>query len=148
MKLILLADVKPLGKSGDVVDVAEGYARNYLLPRKLATDADRGALAARDEQTKSRQKRDAETLAQAQALAERLAATPLAIEAKTGGNGKLFGAITNADVAGAISRALDVTIDKHKIELKEAIKAVGTYPIEIKLHRNVMAKATLNVVAR
>jgi large subunit ribosomal protein L9 len=127
--------------------VAEGYARNFLLPRKLAMEADRGALAARDEQSKAREKRDAQTLTEAQALAQRLQETPLTIQAKAGGKGKLFGAITNADVAGAISRALDITVDKHKIDLKEAIKSLGSYPIEIKLHRNVVAKATVNVVA-
>jgi large subunit ribosomal protein L9 len=147
MKLILLTDVKPLGKRGDLVDVAEGYGRNFLLPRKLAAEADRGALAAREEQTKARHKRDAQTLAEAQSLAQRLQETPFSIAVKAGGNGKLFGAITNADVAGAISRALDVTVDKHKIGLKEAIKSLGTYPIEIKLHRDVVAKATVNVVA-
>jgi large subunit ribosomal protein L9 len=147
VKLILLSDVKTLGKKGDVVDVAEGYARNFLLPRKLATEADRGALAQLGSQKKAQERRDAQTLADAQALADRLTAAKLAVKAKAGGNGKLFGAVTNADVASAIQDALSVAIDKHKIEIKSQIKALGSYPIEIKLHKNVVAKTTVDVVS-
>jgi len=147
VKLILLADVKPLGKSGEVVEVAEGYARNFLLPRKLATEADKGALARLGSQRKAVQKRDAQTLADAKALAARLETAKLAVKAKAGGNGKLFGAVTNADVASAIAQSLAIAIDKHKIELKSAIKAVGSYPVEIKLHKSVVAKTTVDVVA-
>ena len=74
-------------------------------------------------------------------------AAKLAVKAKAGGNGKLFGAVTNADVASAIAQSLAITIDKHKIELKSAIKALGSYPVEIKLHKNVVAKTTVDVVA-
>jgi large subunit ribosomal protein L9 len=147
VKLILLADVNPLGKKGEVVEVAEGYARNFLLPRKLATEADKGALARLGSQKMAQQKRDAQVLADAKALAARLEAATVAIKAKAGGNGRLFGAVTNADVAGAIHDALEIAIDKHKIELKSAIKAVGSYPVEIKLHKNVVAKATVDVVS-
>jgi large subunit ribosomal protein L9 len=147
VKLILIADVASLGKKGDVVDVAEGYARNFLLPRKLAMEADRGALAQLGSQKKAQERRDAQTLADAQALAERLKAAKLAVKAKAGGNGKLFGAVTNADVATAIAESLAVTIDKHKIELKSQIKALGSYPVEIKLHKNVVAKTTVDVVS-
>ncbi|HEY1656390.1 MAG TPA: 50S ribosomal protein L9 [Candidatus Tumulicola sp.] len=147
MKLILLADVKPLGKKGEVVEVAEGYARNFLLPRKLATEADKGALARLGSQQKAQQKRDAQVLADAKALAERLESAKVAVRAKAGGNGKLFGAVTNADVASAIAEALAIAIDKHKIELKTSIKALGSYPVEIKLHKNVVAKTTVDVVS-
>ncbi|MGA8535602.1 MAG: 50S ribosomal protein L9 [Candidatus Tumulicola sp.] len=147
MKLILLTEVKSLGKQGEVVDVAEGYARNFLLPRKLATEADKGALAQLGSQQKAQQKRDAQILADAKALAQRLESAKVAVKAKAGGNGKLFGAVTNADVASAIAEALAVAIDKHKIELKSTIKALGSYPVEIKLHKNVVAKATVDVVA-
>lgn len=147
MKLILLADVTSLGKSGEVVEVAEGYARNFLLPRKLATEADKGALARLGSQRQAQQKRDAQVLDDARALAARLEAAKVAVKAKAGGNGKLFGAVTNADVASAIAQSLEVTIDKHKIELKTAIKALGSYPVEIKLHKNVVAKTTVDVVA-
>jgi len=147
VKLILLTEVKSLGRKGEVVDVAEGYARNFLLPRKLATEADKGALAQLGSQQKAREKRDAQILADAKELAQRLESAKVAIKAKAGGNGKLFGAVTNADVASAIADALAVAIDKHKIELKSTIKALGSYPVEIKLHKHVVAKATVDVVA-
>jgi large subunit ribosomal protein L9 len=147
VKLILLTDVKSLGKMGDVVEVAEGYARNFLVPRKLATEADKGALARLGSQQKAQEKRDAQILADAKELAARLESAKVAVKAKAGGNGKLFGAVTNADVATAIAETLAVAIDKHKIELKSSIKALGSYPVEIKLHKNVVAKATVDVVA-
>ena len=147
MKLILLSDVKALGKKGDVVDVAEGYARNFLVPRKLATEADRSALAQLGSQKKAQERRDAQTLADAQSLAERLAAAKLAVKAKAGGNGKLFGAVTTADVATAIADALSISVDKHKIEIKSQIKALGSYPVEIKLHKSVVAKTTVDVIS-
>ncbi|MBV9232897.1 MAG: 50S ribosomal protein L9 [Candidatus Eremiobacteraeota bacterium] len=145
MRLVLLADVKALGKRGDVVDVADGYARNYLLPRKLAGEADKGAMAKLDAQAKARERREAQELAEAQALASRLEAAKISVKAKAGGNGKLFGAVTNADVAAAIARDLSVEIDKHKIELPSQIKALGSYPVEIKLHRHLVAKTTVQV---
>jgi large subunit ribosomal protein L9 len=147
VRLILLRDVATLGKRGDVVDVADGYARNFLLPRKLADEADRGALAQRDAQQRAVERRNAAELEEAKALAARLESAKLAVKAKAGGNGKLFGAVTNADVAAAISGALAVDIDKHKIELRGQIKALGSYPVAIKLHKNVVAKATVDVVS-
>lgn len=145
MKLVLFTDVQALGKRGDVVDVADGYARNFLLPRKLAGEADKGALARLDAQARAQERRQSQELAEAQALASRLESAKLAVKAKAGGNGKLFGAVTNADVASAIAGALSVEIDKHKIELLSQIKALGSYPVEIKLHKNVVAKAVVDV---
>ena len=145
MKLVLLSDVKALGKVGDVVDVAEGYGNNFLLPRKLAVEANKGAMALLEAQKKAQVKREAQTLAEAKTLAERLETAKIAVSAKA--NGKLFGAVTNGDVADAIERELAVIVDRHKIEIKSSIKALGSYPVEIKLHKNVVAKATLSVVA-
>jgi large subunit ribosomal protein L9 len=147
MKLVLLSDVKALGKVGDVVDVAEGYGNNFLLPRKLAVEANKGAMALLEAQKKAQIKREAQTLAEAKTLAERLETAKIAVSAKAGGNGKLFGAVTNGDVADAIERELAVIVDRHKIEIKTSIKALGSYPVEIKLHKNVVAKATLSVIA-
>ena len=101
-----MGDIKSLGKKGDVVDVAEGYARNYLLPRNLVSEASKGALAALGEQKKAAERRDAQTLAEAETLAQLIQNAKLAVKAKAGGNGKLFGAVTNADVADAIHNAL------------------------------------------
>ena len=147
MKVILLSDVKSLGKEGEVADVAEGYARNFLLPRNLAVEANKGALAVLESQRRARVKKDAQTLAEAKELAARIEGARIAVPAKAGGNGKLFGAVTNADVAGAIHEALSINVDRHKIEIKSSIKALGSYPVEIKLHKNVVAKATVSVVA-
>jgi len=146
VRLILLADVKALGKRGDLVDVSDGYARNFLLPRKLAGEADKGALAQLDAQHKAQRRREQQELDEAKALAARIESAKLAIKAKAGENGKLFGAVTNADVAGAIAAALSVAIDKHKVDIDGQIKALGTYPVEIKLHKSVLAKTTVDVV--
>lgn len=147
MKVILLGDVKALGKKGDVVEVAEGYARNFLLPRNMASEANKGALAAHADQKRANEKREALALAEAKDLATRLEQTSLPVKVKAGGNGKLFGAVTNADVADAIAHALEIEVDKHKIEIKSQIKALGAYPVEVKLHKNVVAKATISVVS-
>ncbi|HMF28231.1 MAG TPA: 50S ribosomal protein L9 [Candidatus Cybelea sp.] len=146
MKLVLLSDVKALGKRGDVVDVADGYARNFLLPRKLAGEADKGALAQLEAQHKAQERREAAELADARALASRIESARLVVKAKAGENGKLFGAVTNADVASALAAVLSVTVDKHKIGLAAQIKALGTYPVEIKLQKNVVAKASVEIV--
>jgi large subunit ribosomal protein L9 len=146
VKLVLLQDVKALGKRGEVVDVADGYARNFLLPRKLAGEADKGALAQLEAQHRAQERRDAAELAEARTLAARLESAKLIVRAKAGENGKLFGAVTNADVAAAVAAAVAVAIDKHKIELTGAIKALGSYPVEIKLHKNVVARAAVEVV--
>ncbi len=147
MKLILLADVSALGKKGAIVDVAEGYARNYLVPRKLGIEADKGALAKLGSQQQAQRRRDEMALSDAKDLAKRLETAKVAVKAKAGGNGRLFGTVTNADVATAIAESLDVAIDKHKIELITSIKALGSYPVEIRLHKNVTAKATVDVVS-
>ena len=147
MKVILLGDVKALGKKGAVVEVAEGYARNFLLPRSLATEASKGALAVLDEQKKAQSKRDAQALAETKELATLLESKPVTVRAKAGGNGKLFGAVTNADVAEAIAQTFSVPVDKHKVEIKSAIKALGTYPVEIRLGKNIVAKTSVTVVA-
>lgn len=143
----MLSDVKALGKKGQVVDVAEGYARNFLLPRKLATEASKGALTVLGEQNKAREKRDAESLAETRQLAALLESKRVTVKAKAGESGRLFGAVTSADVARAFAQTFAVPVDKHKIEMKTAIKAVGTYPVEVRLGRSVVAKTTVDVVA-
>lgn len=147
MKVILLGDVKALGKRGDVVDVAEGYGRNFLLPRNLATEASKGALTMLEQQNKAQAKREAQALADTEQLAKLLESKPVAVRARAGGNGRLFGTVTNADIATAITEMFDIAVDKHKIEVKNSIKALGTYPVEIRLGKNVVAKTTVSVVA-
>lgn len=147
MKVILLSDVKALGKRGDLTTVADGYANNFLLPRKLATAATPGAIKQLEQQTNAKKRRQAEEVANAQDVATQLEGLTLDIAAKAGGNGRLFGTVTNANVADAIAAALGVSIDRHKIEMKDGIKALGTYPIEVRLGNNVVAKSNIRVVA-
>lgn len=147
MKLILLSDIKALGKKGQIVDVAEGYARNFLLPRNLAMEANKGAITMLQEQKKAAAKREAAALDETKRLAELLESKPVAVRAKAGGNGKLFGTVTNADIATAISDTFSIAVDKHKIEVRSNIKALGTYPVEIRLGKNIIAKTTVSVVA-
>lgn len=147
MKVILLSEVKPLGKRGEVVDVAEGYARNFLLPRQLAAVASKGALTVLAEQRRAQEKRAEQTLAEAKTLAELLESKPVAVRAKCGESGRLFGTVTSSQIADAIEQTFSVNIDRHKIDLKSAIKTLGSYPVEIKLGRNIVAKATVDVLA-
>ena len=147
MKIILLSDVKSLGTTGTVVEVADGYARNFLLPRSLAAEASKGSLALLEQQRKAKARRDAEAVASAEALGKQLEGLLLSVPAKAGGNGRLFGAVTNGDVAEAISRELGVDIDRHKIDVPDNIKSLGSYPVEIKLGKNILAKTTVKVVA-
>jgi large subunit ribosomal protein L9 len=147
MRVILLNDVKTLGKRGDVANVADGYANNFLFPRKLATLATPGAIKQLEQQNNAKARRQAEEVANAQDVATQLEELTLEIPAKAGGNGRLFGTVTNANVAEAIEAALHVAIDRHKIEMKDGIKAVGTYPIEVRLGNNIVAKSNIRVIA-
>lgn len=147
MKVILLSDVKKLGKTGTAVDVADGYANNYLIPQKLAAPATKGALANLQQQQAARARREADEIANAEALAKQLESKTLTLPAKCGGNGKLFGAITNAQIAEAIASSFDISIDRHRIEFDGNIKALGTYPVQIRLGKSITANATVQVVA-
>jgi large subunit ribosomal protein L9 len=147
MKIILMSDVKPLGTTGTVVEVADGYARNFLLPRGLAAEASKGSLALLEQQRKAKARRDAEAVANAEALGKQLDDLVLTVPVKAGGNGRLFGAVTNGNVADAIHAALGVEIDRHKIDVPENIKSLGSYPVEIRLAKNIVSKTTVKVVA-
>jgi large subunit ribosomal protein L9 len=147
VKIILMSDVKPLGTTGTVVEVADGYARNFLLPRGLAAEASKGSLALLEQQRRAKARRDAEAVANAEALGKQLEGLSLTVPVKAGGNGRLFGAVTNGNVADAIHAAVGVEVDRHKIDVPENIKSLGSYPIEIRLAKNIVAKTTVKVVA-
>jgi large subunit ribosomal protein L9 len=147
MKIILLSDVKSLGTTGNVMEVADGYARNFLLPRGLAAEASKGSLALLEQQRRAKARRDAEAVANAEALGKELEGLQLTVPVKAGGNGRLFGAVTNGDVAGAIHSALGIEVDRHKIDVPDNIKSLGSYPIEIRLGKNIVAKTTVKVIA-
>lgn len=145
MKVILKQDVKGLGKKGQLVEVAEGYARNFLLPRGLAAEASEGALRSLEEERKAQKAREERLLREAQALRERLHGQVVPLQVRVGENGRLFGSVTNKDVADALSRLTGHPIDKKDVELKEAIKAVGDYPVTVRLGLGVTAQLTVRV---
>lgn len=147
MKVILTGDVKPLGSRGTVVDVKDGYANNYLFPQKLAVVATDGAMKQLEQQQHAKKRKQAEEVANAQEVATQLEQAMIKVSAKAGGNGRLFGTVTNAQVAEALHEQLGVSIDRHKIEMKDGIKALGTYPVEIRLGNNIIAKSSVQVVA-
>ncbi len=147
MKVILKADVKGIGKAGSAVEVKDGYAQNFLFPRGLAVEASTAALKEL-EQKKAAQKAQAKRdLLAAQAVAEKINGQTVVVKVKTGENGKLFGSITTKDIAEAITKTFQVTIDRRKVELSEPIKNLGGYQVEVKIHPEVTAKIDLQVVA-
>jgi len=134
MKIILIQEVKTLGKKGDVVEVSDGYGRNYLLPRGLAIEATAGVLKERAEQNKRQEQKKQKELRQAKNLGEKLAALNITIKVRAGEGGKLFGSVTSKEISEQVQKAAGVFLDKRKIELKEAIKAIGNHPVTVKLH--------------
>ena len=145
MKVILRKDIKGVGKTGEIVDVSDGHARNYLLPRQLAHEATPGNLAQAAQAKAAQTKRDEKLLAESKELAARLAAVPVMVAAKAGERGKIFGAVTNAHVADALKNALGVDIDRHKIELVEPIKTTGDHRAVVKLPLGVTSQITVRV---
>jgi large subunit ribosomal protein L9 len=147
MKLILTQEVTGLGTPGDVVDVRDGYARNYLLPRSLATPWTKGGEKQVTAIRKARSAREVATLEDAQRLRQSLESRPVKLTAKAGKSGRLFGAVTPADVAAAVSAAGGPSLDRRKVELPQPIKATGDYTIKVRLHADVQASVTVQVVA-
>lgn len=140
MKVILLSDVKGSGKKGDLVTVSDGYARNFLLPKKLAKEADASALAELKSQQAAMQHRIDEEIKAAKDLASKLEGKTVNILAKAGENGKLFGSVTAKEIAAEVCKTFNIKVDKRKIQLKEDIKSFGTYQCEVKLYKGITAK--------
>jgi len=147
-KLILTHDVTNLGTVGDVVEVKDGYARNYLLPRKLATPWTRGAQRQLDQMAEARRKRSIESLEQAQEARAWLTENVVTIIATAGANGRLFGAVTTATLADAVKAAGGPAIDRRKIQVVPPIKSTGRHSATVRLHADVVAPIEVNVVAR
>lgn len=145
MKVILLADVKGHGKKDQIVDVSDGYARNFLLPKKLAVIADAKATSELKGKNDSKQFKLDEIRKEAEALAARLAGVTVKIQRTAGVDGRLYGAVTTKDIAETLEATHGITVDKRKISLSEPIKAHGTFSIEVKLHTEVNGKFTLVV---
>ena len=133
MKVILQQDVKGQGKKGQLVEVSEGYARNFLLPQKLAVLATADAMNTMNLQAKAKAKADAEAKAAAQAIAEKLKSCQVKISAKGGNGGKLFGAVTGKEIAAALKEQHAMEVDSKKLVLSEPIKSFGSYEVKAKL---------------
>jgi large subunit ribosomal protein L9 len=144
MEVILKEDVANLGHRGDVVKVADGYGRNFLLPRKLALQATLANKAVIEQMKAAASRRSAEERVQAQALVARLEPLTLSFTRKSGENGQLFGSVTSADIASELA-AKGFEIDRRKIQLSEPIKSLGNFTVSIKLHREVAAHVAVHV---
>ena len=144
MKVILTQDVASLGKSGDLKDVADGYARNFLIPRKLAVPAAGGAYRAWQHDIASREDKRVRERADAEIAATRIASTTLTMGVKVGEGGKLFGSITSKDIADALARR-GIDVDRHKIDLEEPLKTLGTYKVAIKVFSGMTPEVTVVV---
>jgi large subunit ribosomal protein L9 len=146
MKVVLRDDVADLGVKGDLVDVADGYARNYLVPRGLALRATKGVVKQAEAMRRNREARDIREREGAQALAARLAGTSIEIPARAGEGGKLFGSVTAADIAEAIGQRLGIEIDRRLVDLAEPIKEIGEHTVVLRLHAQVSPEVAVAVV--
>ena len=146
-KLILTQEVTGLGSAGDTVEVKGGYARNYLLPRGLAIQATRGAEKQIESLRRARAARDVRSLEEAQAVAARLSGLTVTLPARSGDGGRLFGRITTADVAAAVTAAGGPELDRRRIELPSSIKTTGQHTVTVRVHPEVTTPLTIEVVA-
>ena len=145
MKVLLLADVKGQGKKDQIVEVSDGYARNFLFPKKLAVVADAKVMSEAKSKEEAKQFRLKEEKAAAKALAEKLAALTVKITASSGGDGRLYGSITSKDIAEKLKEQHKIEIDKRKLVLQDNIKAYGTYEVEVKVYPEISAKLKVTV---
>ncbi len=147
MKLLLRADVKGVGKKGDLVEVADGYGRNYLVPKGLAITASNGVEAQAASMRRSRDLRDAADRGAAEEVAKVLVPAIINVSAKAGPEGKLFGSVTSADVVDAVKAQTGIELDRKMLHLDEPIKSVGTHAVTTKLHDDVQFAITVEVAA-
>ena len=145
MKVLLLADVKGQGKKDQIVEVSDGYARNFLFPKKLAIAADNKVMSEAKSKEESKQFRLKEEKAAAKELAEKLSKLTVRISASSGADGRLYGSITSKDIAEELKKQHKIEIDKRKLVLSENIKAYGTYDVEVKVYPEISAKMKVAV---
>ena len=145
MKVILLQDVRGKGKKGQMLEVSDGYARNYMLPRKMAIEATADAVNTMRMNDKATQERIARENAEAMETAKKLREMTVTVTAKGGGNGRLFGSITNQEIADALKAKTGIALDKRKIVIADAIKNVGTYTVTCKLGYEITAPLTVKI---
>ena len=145
MKVILLQDVKGKGKKGQMIEVSDGYARNFMLPKKMAIEATPDAINTMKMNDKATQERIAREKAEALALSKQLREMTLTVTAKGGGNGSLFGSVTNQEIADSLAKAAGIKLDKRKIVISDPIKNVGTYTVTCKLGYEITAPLTVKI---
>ena len=145
MKVILLQDVKPHGKKGDMVEINDGYARNFILPKKLGVEATNANMNDLKLQKANQEKIAAQQLEDAKVLGAKLEELKVNMKIKTGEGGKTFGSITAKEIAEALKKQHGIDIDKKKIVMKDAIKSVGSFSVSVKLHTKVTAELSVSV---
>ena len=146
MKVILRADVERVGHKGDVIDVADGFARNYLVPKGLAMAATNGAIAQAAAMRRSRDVKDARDREAAENVARRLVAAVIRIPMRAGGEGRLFGSVTAAGLVAAVKEQTGIEIDRRRLPLDEPIRSLGVHEVPVRLHADVEFRITLEVV--
>jgi large subunit ribosomal protein L9 len=146
MKVILIDEVLGLGDRGDVVQVRDGYARNFLLPKKLALQANAANMKAAEHEKKKWEALSLQEKSAASEVAEKLSGTRLTIHKRVGESGTLFGSVTSAEIAEALKAQTQIELDKRKIELEHPIKEVGTHQVSVRLHREVTAQVEVEVL--
>lgn len=147
MKVILLNDIKGVGKKDQIIEASDGYARNYLFPKKLALEANNENMSKLKARQDSNQFKKDVQKKEAEALATKLKGIMLKIKVKAGENGKIFGGVTSKEISENLKEQYKIEIDKKKIEVKETIKNIGRFTINIKLYEGVNAKLTVNIIA-
>jgi len=145
MKVILLQDVKGKGKKGQLLEISDGYARNFLLPRKLAVEATADAMNTKKMNDKAAAEKEAKERAEALEISKQLRDTVLVVTAKGGGAGRLFGSVTNQEIAEALKAKTGISLDKRKIVIADPIKSVGTYTVQCKLGYEIVAPLTVKI---
>lgn len=145
MKVILNTDVKSIGKKGEIINVSDGYARNFLIPKKLAVFATDGSIKETTVQQKKIAENKAKELAKAKELSKNLKGKLITITTTVGASGRLFGAVTNKEIRNTLKEQFSIILDKKKIDLKEPIKQLGSYPVKLKLYPNVAVEITVVV---
>lgn len=146
IKVVLLQDVKKVGKKGDIVELSDGYARNYILAKKLGKEATSTAINDVKLKKAANERRRAEELQEAQELGKKLKEMSVTLKMKSGEGGKTFGSISTKEIAKAVKEQLDLELDKKKMQLKVPIKSIGTHKVIIKLHPKVTTELTVKVI--
>jgi len=146
MKVILLEDVKGQGKKGDLVNVSDGHARNFLLPRKLAVEANAGNLKTLKEQEQKKKRKLEKEIADAKSIQGKLETLTVTVTAKAGSGGRLFGAVTGQEIVEALRKQYDITIEKNKIVLSDPIKTLGSHEVKVKLGNELSGMINVEVI--